>query len=204
MNGFVILGNQTYQELDEFQLIQKCIHGDQHAYREFIKRYRSLVHRAIYKILGPTPETDDLIQQAFIEVLKSLQSFEGKAKLSTWVYRITINVCGQYLRKKSNRPKELIDRRLWADPELISTSTVEGDKQHDPIERKQLQVQIQVALDKIQFKKRAVLVLHDMEGRTMEEIAEIMNIPIGTVKSRLFHARDELKKKLEKSIEQFV
>ena len=183
-----------YLQEHERLLIEKASKGDHSAFSKLFYEYKDMVYRVVYRLLGNSEETHDAVQQTFIELYKSLPGYAGKSKFTTWLYRIAVNVSIQYFRKRRNHEKD-----LFLDPELM-TADSDGDNA-TPMERKELKKQIVEALASMHIRKRTVIVLHDIENRTMEEISDIIGVPVGTIKSRLFYARDELKKKLEKVLE---
>ncbi len=174
----------------EKKLLEQAAKGDSEAFSQLFLTYKTLVYRVVYRLLRIQEDVDDAVQQTFIEVYKSLPGYEGKSKFTTWLYRIAVNVSIQHLRKRRS------DTISDFDPEILPSET-----NKDNLEHWELHKQIETALDAIPIKKRVVVVLHDIEERTMEEIAAILNIPLGTVKSRLFHGRDEMRKKLQKILE---
>lgn len=190
MNTTLEKGNKYLVEHEKL-LIDRIISGDQKAFRELFLTYRELVYRVAYRFLGDSDDIEDAVQQTFIEVYRSLPGYEAKSKFTTWLYRIAINVSIQFLRKRKNSNKF-----EYIDPERIEDKSRTDGK--SSCESNELQNQVRMALKKLALKKRIVVILHDLEGITMEEIANIRNIPLGTVKSRLFHGREELKKKLSK------
>lgn len=174
----------------EKKLLEQAAKGDSEAFSKLFHTYKTLVYRVVYRLLRIQEDVDDAVQQTFIEVYKSLPGYEGKSKFTTWLYRIAVNVSIQHLRKRRS------DTISDFDPEILPSEI-----NRDNVEHMELHKQIETALDAIPIKKRVVVVLHDIEERTMEEIAAILNIPLGTVKSRLFHGRDEMRKKLQKILE---
>lgn len=185
--------NEEYLQEHERLLIEKASKGDHNAFSKLFYEYKDMVYRVVYRLLGNSEETHDAVQQTFIELYKSLPGYAGKSKFTTWLYRIAVNVSIQYFRKRRTRDKD-----QFLDPELMADSASDNDL---PMERKELRKQIEEALASIHIRKRTVVVLHDIENRTMEEISEIIGVPVGTIKSRLFYGREELKKKLEKMLE---
>lgn len=173
-------------------LVEQALGGDQHSFSQLFFNHKEMVHRVIYRFLGACEEADDAVQQTFVELFKSLSNYEGKSKFTTWLYRIAINVSIQFLRKRHSGIKA--DR---LDPDFLPDS---GN--NELVEKEELRKQISIALSSMEIRKRVVVILHDIEGRTMEEISEIIKVPLGTVKSRLFHGRDELRKKLKKVMNQ--
>lgn len=184
--------NENYIQEHERILLERAAQGDHKAFSELFYSYKDMVYRVVYKLLGTSEETNDAVQQTFIELYKSLPNYQGKSKFTTWLYRIAVNVSIQFFRKK-----RLQDRNVELDPEMFTSEETEKEL---PGERTELRKQIEEALESLHIRKRAVLILHDVENRTMEEISEITGVPVGTIKSRLFYARNELKKKLEKTI----
>lgn len=181
---------------DTVSLIKGCIASNRRSQRALFKKYRKSVFSLCYKMLGPGFDIDDIVQQVFIKIFHSLKSFKGLSSLDTWIYRITGKVCSDQLRKKYRK------RRL----DVINNSDdlaakSKSDVSLDPafqIEKQELEMHIYKALNMLSREKRIVTVMYEMEGNTLEQISEIIQKPIGTVKSRLYHARKELEKHLHK------
>lgn len=189
------LKNNGFLEEEEIELIKKAASGDNKAFSKIYYQYKELVYRVVYRLLGGTEDINDAVQQTFIELFKSLPGYAGKSKFTTWLYRIAVNVSIQFFRKK--RVSEKFKTSEWELDTIPSSDTTSIN-----IERKELKTQLEEALSSLQLKKRIVIVLHDIEHKTMEEISEIIGVPVGTIKSRLFYAREELKKKLGKILEE--
>jgi len=174
-------------------LIQKCTENDRIAQHDLFHLYKKKVYDLVYKTLGGAFDNDDIVQQIFIAVFKGIKGFEGKSTFDTWVYRIGVKICTTQLRKKYRKRQphvlydssgiELADSSRWGNPAAN-------------IEQKELQSVVYKALDKLSPEKRTIVILYEMEGKSLEEIAEIVKKPIGTVKSRLFHGRKALEKHL--------
>ncbi|MBD3347243.1 MAG: sigma-70 family RNA polymerase sigma factor [Chitinivibrionales bacterium] len=182
---------------DVTELIEKCIEGDRRAQFALFNRYKSKVAGIVFRSLGPGIDGDDVIQQVFISLFKSLAHFKGLSSFDTWVYRISYKVCTDQLRKKYRK------RKL----NIVEFDNIEGsvkDEKFSPemvLQQKELNEKIFSALMKMSIEKRMVVVLYEMEERTVEEIAAIIKKPSGTVKSRLFHGRKELKKHLSRYLD---
>lgn len=175
------------------QLISGCIAGDRRCQRALFRQYRERVYNLVCRMLGPEFDADDVIQQVFIRLFKSLGGFQKLSSLDTWVYRIAAKVCTDQLRGKYRK------RTLKIVPDSQQAVDAEGDAKYDPylsLEQKEQASHISDALRKIGDEKRTVIVLHDVEQKSLEQIAEVIQKPVGTVKSRLFHARKELQKLL--------
>ena len=154
---------------------------------------RSRVLATVRSVLGPSDEIEDVVQLVFIEVHRSLKRFEGRSKLSTWVYRVAVNVALQHIRKKK--------RRRWL---MLGATGDETEKlpvgwnSEMRLEDRQLLERVYRAADKLSEKKRAVWTLHELQGLSPHEIAEILEVPMNTVRSRLLAARSEIRARLER------
>jgi RNA polymerase sigma-70 factor (ECF subfamily) len=186
-----------YMHIDP--IVSGCVAGDRRCQRMLFKNYRDRVQSLVVKSLGPDFDTDDVIQQVFIRVFDSLRSFEQRSSLDTWVYRITSKVCMDQLRRKYRK------RQL---PTVHITDALEGQirsgRHLEPggrLELKELNRTLYDGLQKLSPSKRMVLVLFEMEERSLDEIAGIIGKPVGTVKSRLFHARKEMETHLRRYLE---
>lgn len=160
---------------------------------EVYREQRGSVLSAVRAILGPSDELEDVVQMAFVEIYRCLDRFEGRSKLSTWVYRIAVNVALQHLRKKK--------RRRWL---VLSPTGEELSRQPEPgnavsrLEDREALEHVYISVDKLSTKKRTVWILHELEGKDPQQIAEILSVPMNTVRSRLLSARRELLADLER------
>jgi RNA polymerase sigma-70 factor (ECF subfamily) len=161
--------------------------------------YKRSTYNLCFRLLGPGFDIDDVVQQVFIKVFRSLASYKGLSSLDTWIYRITAKVCTDQLRKKyRKRQLEIVSN---SDELAAEGKSVAGCDPYERLEKRELAQEIYGALNKLNEEKRAVVVLYEMEHRSLDEIATVINKPVGTVKSRLFHARKELEKYLKKYLE---
>jgi RNA polymerase sigma-70 factor, ECF subfamily len=190
------IGSQGNLVLDD--IIQQCLRNDPNAQRLLFNKYKRIFFNLAYKSLGPGFDIDEVVHEIFIQLFRGLASFENKSTFDTWAYRIGINVCVSRLRKKLKK-RQLT---LVSDTTLTEGNTPFSIKEnpHAVMEQRELESKIYEALDRLDEKKRMVLVLHDMEEKPLDEIAKILKKPVGTVKSRLFHGRVEMKKMLDKYI----
>jgi len=165
------------------ELVARCCTGDRAAWRALYERYASLVFRFLGALGVRDPEREDACQDVFLAVYRSLPSFRGEAQLSTWIYRITARTTGKLIQKRKLRA-------LLADT-LTSQPTPTAS---DPTEHATRSLLLDRMLDRLNPKKRLVLVLFELEGVPVEEIARIADCPTNTVWSRLHHARLDLTK----------
>lgn len=182
---------------DDQILIQKALAGSESAFRILLERYKDAVYRIIVKIVRNQDEAQDLVQETFMKAFGSLSSYRCEYRFTTWLYKIAANNCIDYLRKKRlisvslDQPLETKDGQVtielpdWTyNPEVDLTS-------------RQRSLSIDAAIDSLPPKYREVIVFRHKRDKSYEEIAEILGIPVGTVKARIFRARELLKKKLK-------
>jgi RNA polymerase sigma-70 factor (ECF subfamily) len=169
---------------DDFSLIKRFIDGDELVFSELLKRHKEKVRNIIYLTLSNTDGVDDIAQEVFITVYRHLRSFRFESQFTTWLYRITINKCKDHLRKKNIRS---IFLPLKDDEPVFESINEDTDIKHI----------VRSAIATLPDKLRIPLVLKDLEGFSYQEIADTMECEIGTVKSRIFRAREALKKILK-------
>jgi RNA polymerase sigma factor (sigma-70 family) len=172
--------------LNDLSLAQRCVAGDRSAQREVFDREVRRVHAALYRILGSNAFMDDLMQEAFLEVFRSLKSFRGEASLSTWVDRCTVRVAYAQLSKKRRRfPQlELVPDVPDADPNAEERAMAREAARH-----------LYAELDRIEPNHRVAFALHAIEGRPIEEVAKVMEASVAATKSRIRRARLALEKR---------
>ncbi len=166
-------------------LVRRAQRGDRPAFAELFRRHRSDVARLVFRMLGPTADGEDVVQEVFLQVHKSLGEFRGQAKFSTWLHRVTVNVVLMVRRAARSRP-------VFSGEPLIEH---EPDHRMLPDEDAARRARIAAfwrILDRLPEKKRTVFILHEIEGKLPAEIAEIVDAPVLTVRTRLFYARREL------------
>jgi RNA polymerase sigma-70 factor (ECF subfamily) len=173
----------TRDPVDVCALIERCRHQDREAFNDFYRLYRDEVTRNLFHILGPGRSAlEDVLQDVFIEVFRSLARFRGDAKLSTWLYRVCINVAMQRIRKRKRLAEISNDELAEKSTEETPESTLSA--------RRRIAV-IYSILDKLSSKKRVVFVLHEIEERDSKEIASMLGVPVLTVRTRLHYARKD-------------
>jgi len=177
----------------EGDLVKRARRGDLHAYDELVKRYQERIYATIYHMTSNHEDANDLAQEAFIKAYSALKSFKGGSSFYTWLYRIAVNKTINFLKQRKNKyhlSLNDIDFNAEHDPDLmalISDKTPTRD-----VGLSELQKKLNEALLKLSEPHRMVVVLHDVQGQSHDEIAEIMGCNIGTVRSRLFYARQQL------------
>jgi len=180
----------SQQAEDDRELVRRCRGGDERAFERLFLRHRGPVTGLVYRMLGPGPELEDLVQEVFIQVLRSLGSFRDEARFSTWLYRVALNVVLMHRRASGRRPR-LVDEGQAA-PAVDAAPSA-----HDVLETRRRVEAFYALLGRLSDKKRSVYVLHELEGLSPARIAEIVQAPVLTVRTRLFYARRELGRWIE-------
>lgn len=184
---------------DNSELIRKALAGDQTAYDNLEKRYRHGIYVMIYQMIRNREETEDLVQETFMKAFHALPHYNDQFAFSTWLYKIAYNNCIDAIRKRKLRTLPLDRPIQHADGETPQeirddSTSPEGEYLYD--ERRRT---IQAAIDGLPDIYREVIRLRHQEERSYEEISERLKLPIGTVKARIFRAREVLKKKLREA-----
>ena len=179
--------------VDEADLIERCRAHDRAAHEEFYHRFRRPVAGNLYRVIGDRTDLDDLVQEVFVIAFRGLERFRGDARLSTWLYRICVNVALGRIRSRKRRPPPLggldLDAHTNADP-----MTERPETPQQSLERRRDQETVYRALENLAPKKRIVLYLHEIEGLDLKEIAYLVDSNPVTVRTRLFYARREFYK----------
>ncbi len=183
------------------QLIKKASKGDMSAFDELVLRHNKKVMNTAYGMLSDYHDACDAAQEVFLRVYKSLSTFKGEAQFSTWLYRVTANVCNDILRKRKKHTAISLDRD---DESSHSEIPDDSASPHERAEGNELQKLVQSEVAKLPEDYRVVLTLYEFENLQYDMIAEILKIPIGTVKSRISRAKKTLRKNLEGKRELFL
>jgi RNA polymerase sigma-70 factor (ECF subfamily) len=181
---------------DDQRLIAECLQGDTLAFGELIRRYQDRLFNLVYRLLGSVEDAQDVVQDTFLNAYKSLQTFKGDAEFFTWLYRIAWNTAVSLKRKQRLAMSLHAGRSGQGGIDPLDVS--EGNQPGHALERAEQDQRIQQALDRLSPEHRAVLVLKEMEGQKYETIADILQLPVGTIRSRLHRARIELREILER------
>lgn len=184
-------------------LVLRCQHDDNKAFDEIVARYKDAIFNYISRMIPGRDDVEDLTQEVFVRAFASLKSFRREANLRTWLYRIATNLCVDKYRR-NGAEKRTLESLDYDDPDGELKKLDPPDSTHDPERvcvRREIQVEVQKALAKLPDKLRATILLYDMEGMSYEDIAQAMKCPIGTVKSRLFNARMQLREILRPYLE---
>jgi len=186
----------------EEDLIKKCQNGDIEAFERLISSYQKKVYNIAYRYIGNREEAEDLAQEAFLKVFRSIQSFRGEAAFSTWLYHIVSNVCRDALRKSSRRMEDSLDCAVTTEKGELQREVPDWSMSPEPIyENQELGEFIQALINQLSPEYKTVIIMREIQEMSYEEIAAELNCSLGTVKSRLSRARKVLRDKIEGSRE---
>jgi RNA polymerase sigma-70 factor (ECF subfamily) len=176
--------------------IKQVLKGDQNAFGEIVEIYKDKVFQISYRMLGNRHEAEDIAQEAFIRAYVNIDSYNSKFKFSTWLYRITTNLCIDRIRKK--KPDYYLDAEVAGTEGLTLYSQVPSKTRlpEDDVETLEIQDAIQREITRLPEKYRSVIVLKYIEELSLNEISEILDLPLGTVKTRIHRGREALRKQL--------
>ena len=187
---------------EDFELTRRCQKGEIDAFEALVEKYQKRMLNTAYRMIGDYEEACEVVQDAFLAAYRSLKKFRGESRFSTWLYSIVINLSKNRLIKVKARfhreglsiddPGRDTDSPHRRNPPAHEPSMVEH------LERREVQERIQECMNALDHEYREVLVLRDVQGFSYEEIRAILKIPDGTIKSRLFRARDAVKECLKK------
>lgn len=181
------------QEPEEGVLVKRAREGDLGAYDDLVRRYQERIYATIYHMTANHEDANDLAQETFIKAFQALASFKGGSSFYTWIYRIAVNKTINFLKQRKNRTHmslDDLDFNAEHDPDLVALISDKTPRRE--VNLAELQEKLNAAMQKLSEHHRLVVTLHDVQGLSHEEIAEIMDCNIGTVRSRLFYARQQL------------
>ena len=183
----------SQQQPDEAVLVERARKGELAAYDDLVRRYQERIYATVYHMTANHEDANDLAQEAFIKAFQALKTFKGGSSFYTWVYRIAVNKTINFLKQRKNRNQmslDDLDLNAEHDPDLVALISEKTPRRE--INIKELQEKLNAAMLKLSDAHRLVVTLHDVQGLSHEEIAKIMECNIGTVRSRLFYARQQL------------
>ncbi len=187
---------------EDLEAVAACRKGDVNAFQRLVEKYQKKMLNLAYRMTGDYEESCEIVQEAFLSAFQALKKFRGEARFATWLYGITVNHARNRLKRMQSRsrheisslddPVEIDNGELAHDPASGETPIVEQ------LERKEIQAKVQECINFLEEEYREVLVLRDIQEFSYEEIRDILNLPEGTVKSRLFRARGAMKECLKR------
>lgn len=183
--------------IDDARLIDEALAGDSGAFGQLVQKYQDRLYNTMVHVLGNRDEAEDVVQDAFVQAFLKLDTFQRASAFFTWLYRIAFNV--SVSRRRRRRPELSVD----VGRELTGTEPMDpGEGPDERVEREERADQVHRALESLNEEHRSILVLREMEGYCYESIAQILELPIGTVRSRLHRARLQLRDTLKEVLQE--
>jgi RNA polymerase sigma factor RpoE len=180
-------------EVDEKVLVERARKGDMGAYDGLIRRYQERIYATVYHMTSNHEDANDLTQESFIKAYQALKSFKGGSSFYTWIYRIAVNKTINFLKQRKNHVSMSLndlDFNAEHDPDLVALVSEKTPRRD--VGLSELAEKLNAAMQKLSEHHRLVVTLHDVQGLSHEDIAKIMDCNVGTVRSRLFYARQQL------------
>jgi len=182
---------------EDSKLLEEFLKGDEQAFESLVCKYKTVVYGTIHSIVGNIQDAEDVSQEVFLNIYKTLNSFRGQSSLSSWIYRIAVNKSIDNVRKKKNKAISL-ETELDNDEKLKLLDVLSSKEDSDLVvlEKTEFQKTVSKVMNSLPEKFRVILTLKELEGLSYDEISKIMNISVNKVKVWLFRARKKLKKDL--------
>lgn len=181
--------------LTDEELVARSIEGDQDSFNQLIVRWERPIYGLAYRVIGREEDARDVVQETFLRAFRALPGFKGQAKFSSWLYRIALNLCRDWIRRQKRTP-------IVAAPEGIDI--IELAAEQGPVEsietlvaRKQLSETVAEAMQHLPEEQRTAIILKEYHGLTFQEIADLQGCPLSTVKTRLYQGLSVLRRRLE-------
>jgi RNA polymerase sigma-70 factor (ECF subfamily) len=181
------------EDVDDLTLVRRAQKEDMRAYDVMVRRYQERIYATVYHMTSNHEDANDLTQETFIKAFRALKSFKGDSSFYTWIYRIAVNKTINFLKQRKNRVQMSLndmDFNAENDPDLVALVSEKTPRRD--LNLSELSEKLNGALLKLSEHHRMVVTLHDIQGLSHEEIGKIMDCNVGTVRSRLFYARQQL------------
>ena len=179
------------------ELVARATAGDLDSFNQLVTRWERPIYALAYRTLGREDEARDVVQEAFLRAYRGLRGFKGEAKFSSWLYRITLNLCRDWIRRERRAPlvqvPEGTDPLDLADQRVAPTESVE-----DLVARREMSAAVAKAMAELPEEQRVAIMLKEYHGLTFQEIADQLNCPLSTVKTRLYQGLSVLRRRLER------
>lgn len=185
--------------MDENKLVNKAVKGDNSAFEALMEKHMGIIYNIALRMAANQDDAEDMTQEIMIKIFRSLGSFKGNSKFSTWIYRVAVNTCLDELKKKKNKKHLSLDAEISGDDGENQIEIKDDSPSPEKLaEQNELRDMVAAAVKLLSDEHRAVIVLRDIRGMSYSEIAGILGCSDGTVKSRISRARAQLKMILEK------
>jgi len=179
------------------ELVARSQRGDVDSFNQLILRWERPIYALAYRVIGREEEARDVCQEAFLRAFRALPGFKGQAKFSSWLYRITLNLCRDWIRRQRRAPIS----QLPEDTDVLEMAAARGPVEsiEDLVARRELTAVVEEAMRLLPDEQRTAIVLKEYHGMTFQEIADLQGCPLSTVKTRLYQGLSVLRRQLERN-----
>src|SRR6187401_290387 len=179
------------------ELVASATAGDLESFNQLVVRWERPIYALAYRTLGREEDARDVVQEAFLRAYRGLRAFKGEAKFSSWLYRITLNLCRDWMRRERRAP--IVHPPDGTDPiDLADDQVAPAESVEDLVARREMSDAVSKAMAELPEEQRAAILLKEYHGLTFQEIAEMLNCPLSTVKTRLYQGLTVLRRRLER------
>lgn len=178
------------------ELVAKSIGGDLESFNQLVVRWERPIYALAYRVLGREEDARDVVQESFLRAFRALPGFKGQAKFSSWLYRITLNLCRDWIRRRNRTPELQAPEGV----DVIELAAEQGPTEsvEDVLSRKELSGRVATAMQALSEEQRTAIILKEYEGLTFQEISDLLGVPLSTVKTRLYQGLTVLRRELQK------
>ena len=180
-------------ENNEKNLILKCKKGDISSFEQFVEKFQKYVYSIAFRFLSDEEDAKDVTQECFIRVWKNIKKYNFSSKITTWIYKIAVNLCFDHIKAKKRKEKVFV----FESGETTGKQAVSGGNLEKEVSDKELIKAVEKILDKLPFRQKSVFILRDLEDLSIKEVSEILGLSAGSIKSNLYFARQFIRKELE-------
>ena len=179
------------------ELVARATAGDLESFNQLVSRWERPIYALAYRTLGREEEARDVVQDAFLRAFRGLKGFKGEAKFSSWLYRITLNLCRDWIRRERRAP--LVQVPEGDDSMSLAEQMPSQDESvEDLVARREMSQAVSLAMAELPEEQRTAIMLKEYQGLTFQEIAEMLDCPLSTVKTRLYQGLSVLRRRLER------
>lgn len=179
------------------ELVARSRGGDVESFNQLILRWERPIYALAYRVIGREEEARDVCQEAFLRAFRALPGFKGQAKFSSWLYRITLNLCRDWIRRQRRNPTSQIPEDMEAGELAADAGPVESIE--DLVARRELSAAVEEAMALLPEEQRTAIILKEYHGMTFQEIADLQGCPLSTVKTRLYQGLSVLRRQLQRT-----
>ena len=176
------------------ELVARSRSGDLESFNQLITRWERPIYALAYRVIGQEEDARDVVQETFLRAFRGIGAFKGQAKFSSWLYRIALNLCRDWIRRRRRSPIALVPEDM--DLEDLAADTGPSESVEDLVARRELSSVVEAAMDKLPEEQRTAIILKEYHGMTFQEIADLQGCPLSTVKTRLYQGLSVLRRDL--------